>query len=72
MELNANVIELIKNDTETKTLLALALKKSIYRIEDYIKENSDNLTKAAALEVLRKQTGLTDEEILTETVTENH
>lgn len=35
--------------------------KTIYR---YISDNDDNLTKAAALEYIRKVTGLGDEEIL--------
>lgn len=34
---------------------------SIYR---YINDNDDNLTKAAALAVIREKTGLTDSEIL--------
>jgi hypothetical protein len=36
---------------------------SIYR---FINDNDDNLTKAAALKVIREETGLTDEEILEE------
>jgi hypothetical protein len=36
---------------------------TIYR---YIASNDDNLTKAAALKVIREATGLTDEEILEE------
>lgn len=36
---------------------------TIYR---YISINDDNLTKAAAMKVIREETGLTDEEILEE------
>lgn len=36
---------------------------SVYK---YINDNNDNLTKAAALKVIRKETGLKDEEILEE------
>jgi hypothetical protein len=36
---------------------------SIYR---YINDNDDNLTKAAALKVIREETGLSDGEILEE------
>lgn len=32
----------------------------------YIRDNNDNLTKAAALVVIREHTGLTDEDILEE------
>jgi len=38
---------------------------TIYR---YISNNDDNLTKAAALKVIREETGLTDQEILEEGV----
>jgi plasmid maintenance system antidote protein VapI len=36
---------------------------SVYR---FINDNDDNLTKAAALKVIREETGLTDQEILEE------
>ena len=40
---------------------------SIYR---FINDNDDNLTKAAALKVIREETGLTDDQILkTKTMT---
>lgn len=42
-------------------------KPTIYR---YINDNDDNLTKAAALKVIREETGLTDEQILEDTPTE--
>lgn len=38
-------------------------KPSVYK---YINENNDGLTKAAALKVIREETGLTDQEILEE------
>lgn len=41
--------------------------KTIYR---YISDNSDELTKAAALKVIREETGLTDDQILEETTEE--
>ena len=47
-----------------KLKLALALGCSEGTINRYIRENDDNLTKAAALEVIRRETGLTDEKIL--------
>jgi hypothetical protein len=47
-----------------KLKLALALNCSEGSINRYIRENDDNLTKAAALEVIRKETGLSDTEIL--------
>lgn len=41
---------------------------TVYR---YISENDDNLTKAAALKVIRDVTGLTDDQILEQEVTTN-
>lgn len=47
-----------------KSKLALALNVSEGSINRYIRENSDNLTKAAALRVIRQETGLTEKDIL--------
>lgn len=46
----------------------LGSEQTVYR---YISDNSDNLTKAAALKVIREETGLTDEEILESEVVTN-
>lgn len=55
---------IIQHSPGIKLKLALALGCSEGSINRYIRENDDNLTKAAALEVIRKETGLTDDEIL--------
>jgi hypothetical protein len=47
-----------------KNKLALALQCSAGSVNRYLRENSDNLTKFTALEVIRKETGLTDKDIL--------
>jgi hypothetical protein len=47
-----------------KSKLALALNCSEASINRYIRDNDDNLTKAAALEIIRKESGLSEEEIL--------
>jgi hypothetical protein len=47
-----------------KSKLALALECSENTINRYIRTNDDNLTKAAALKVIRQETGLSDEDIL--------
>jgi predicted transcriptional regulator len=44
--------------------LADSLQVEPVTIYKYIRENSTNLTKAAALEVIRKETGLSDDQIL--------
>jgi hypothetical protein len=47
-----------------KSLLALALHCSEGTINRYLRQNNENLTKAAALQVIRKETGLSEIEIL--------
>lgn len=44
--------------------LAGALDVHHSTIYSYIQENSDNLTKAAALKIIREETGLTDDQLL--------
>jgi len=55
---------ILQHSPGIKSKLALALGCSEGSINRYIRENDDNLTKAAALAVIRKETGLTDDEIL--------
>lgn len=55
---------ILQHSPGIKLKLALALGCSEGSINRYLRENDDNLTKAAALEVIRKETGLTDDEIL--------
>jgi plasmid maintenance system antidote protein VapI len=47
--------------------LAAALKVTDATVYKYIREDRDDLTKAAALKVIREETGLSDEQILEET-----
>lgn len=51
-----------------RSKLALALDCTEFTIIRYVNDNSDNLTKAAALKVIKKETGLKESEILTENV----
>lgn len=64
MKLTKTALEAVKDSTRCKTRLALALDCSVFTIDRYIGTNSDNLTKAAALEVIQEETGLSDEQIL--------
>lgn len=52
-------------DRKGKEKLAESLGVSVSTVNRYIAENDDNLTKAAALQVIRGITGLPDQEILT-------
>lgn len=54
-------------DRKSKETLADSLGVSVSTVNRYIAENDDNLTKAAALQVIRGITGLPDGEILTGT-----
>lgn len=54
-------------DRKGKERLAESLGVSVSTVNRYIAENDDNLTKAAALQVIRGITGLPDQEILTGT-----
>lgn len=68
MRIKHEVLDEIRGNTRTKNLLALALDRSVWTIERLIDSNEENsdLTKAAALKVIRQQTGLTDKKILEE------
>jgi transcriptional antiterminator len=52
------------NTPVTRRRLMDALGCTEFTIARYIQKNSDNLTKAAAMQVIRQVTGLADEEIL--------
>lgn len=52
------------NTVSTRLKIAVALSVSEQTIIRYITENHENLTKAAALKVIRETTGLNDSEIL--------
>jgi hypothetical protein len=56
------------NKTEIRLKLALALKKTEQAIIRYITNNEDDgpLTKAIVQQLIKKETGLTDAEILTD------
>lgn len=57
---------LIINTVTIRLKLALALGVGEQTIIRYISVNHENLTKAAALKVIREQTGLSDDEIIVE------
>jgi hypothetical protein len=63
MKLTKAALDKIKNP-KIRIKLAIALGVTDQSIQNYIKDNKDELTKAAALEVIRKETGLRDSEIL--------
>jgi hypothetical protein len=64
MKLTNEAIHVLQNSSRIKLRLALALDCSVTTINRYIKENNDTLTKIAALEIIRKETGWSDERIV--------
>lgn len=65
MRLTDIALQAIKDHSPAiKSKLALALNCSEGSINKYLRDNSDNLTKAAALQVIRQETGLSDQQIL--------
>lgn len=63
MRLTKKALEAI-NNKRIRPHIMLALKCSEATLYRYLSNNDDNLTKAAALEVIERETGLTREEIL--------
>ena len=70
MKLKETVCQKLDNNRGI-ALIMLALDCSPSSARDYVKNNSDNLTKAAMLKVIREEFGLSDEEILEELATQN-
>lgn len=63
MYLKAKILKMI-NTPRIRIRLALALDCTDQTIIRYIKDNDDNLTKAAALQVLREELKLEDSKLL--------
>ena len=63
MKLTQKALKAINNPVTRRRLMDV-LCCTEFTISRYIQKNSDNLTKAAAMQVIREATGLTDEEIL--------
>jgi len=63
MKLTQKALKAI-NTPLTRRRLMDVLGCTEFTIARYIQKNSDNLTKAAAMQVIREVTGLTDNEIL--------
>jgi hypothetical protein len=63
MKLTQKALKAINTPVIRKRLMD-ALGCTEFTISRYIQKNSDNLTKAAAMQVIREVTGLPDSEIL--------
>lgn len=67
MKITKSCIEMVRKSPSCQAAIAEALGVSLYTVQKYIRENSEELTKAAALDVLMEHTGLTRDEILEKT-----
>ena len=65
MKLSQKALKAINNPVTRRQLMDV-LGCTEFTISRYIQKNSDNLTKAAAMQVIRDMTGLADGEILEE------
>ena len=63
MKLSQKALKAINNRSARRRLMDV-LDCTEFTIARYIQKNSDNLTKAAAMQVIREVSGLPDEEIL--------
>ncbi|MEI8142867.1 MAG: hypothetical protein WCG90_08380 [Chitinophagia bacterium] len=63
MNLTKTALKAINNQ-RTRLSLALALDVTEQTIIRYITDNHDNLTKAAAMKVIKQETGFSDEKLL--------
>lgn len=70
MNIKKAIIEPLQDNRQFRLEIALALDVSESTARRYILANSDELTKAAALIVLSKFTGLTNDQLLESTTAE--
>lgn len=68
MKISDKGIEVIKGNKRLRNRLALEMDKSQETVERWYRMNPDNgdLTTAKALQIIREETGLTDDQILDE------
>lgn len=66
MKLTQKAIDKIKDSKSLPKRLANVLGVSRVTMWRYLNSNNDELTKAAAIKIIREETGLSDEEILDE------
>ena len=68
MKLTHKALKAINNPVTRRRLMDV-LGCTEFTIARYIQKNSDNLTKAASMKIIKEVTGLSDNEILEESVT---
>lgn len=63
--LSDRVRNLLRSNTNIKQLIADAIGVDYFTVHRWIKKNDPKITQAAGMKVIREQTGLTDDLILT-------
>ena len=66
MVLTSKAVQAIKDNVALKSLLALDAQRSVHTIEERLrnKKKQFHFTTVSQLEIIRKETGLTDDQIL--------
>lgn len=67
MKIREDVLSKISASNQIRGRLSAELNKSSFTIHKWIQDNHENLTKAAALRIIREELQLTDDQILEET-----
>lgn len=66
MILSDRAITEVRGNTRLKNLIAAEAECHFSTIDRWVKDNSDNLTKASILNLIHKETGIPISELLTE------
>lgn len=66
LRIRPEVITKILENTRMMNLLALQMDCSVWTVQRYLKGNSDNLTKASVIELIKKELVLKQNEVLEE------
>lgn len=66
MKLSIKAKEALKSreGVRVRNIIALALNKSVATVQRWIESDDDNLTKVVVLDIIKKETGLTEDQIL--------
>lgn len=63
MKLSNQCLDKLKESKRVKTLIALAMDKSVHTVELWIANNSDNLTKAECVRIIKEELEMSDDQV---------
>lgn len=69
MNLSDKAITEVRANTRLKNLIAAEVEVHFSTIDRWVKDNSDNLTKASILNLIHRETGIPMADLLTEKLT---